>query len=97
MTTEGTNLARYIRDIPDWPKPGILFRDITPLLADPKAFPAAVDALGGPFRGAGIEYVAAVEARGPPSSAPALSPFARRASSPAPPRAPATSWNTASI
>jgi len=64
MTTEGTNLARYIRDIPDWPKPGILFRDITPLLADPKAFPAAVDALGGPFRGAGIEYVAAVEARG---------------------------------
>jgi len=64
MTTEGTNLARYIRDIPDWPKPGILFRDITPLLADPQAFPAAVDALGAPFHDAGIEYVVAVEARG---------------------------------
>ncbi|MBN2130552.1 MAG: adenine phosphoribosyltransferase, partial [Sedimentisphaerales bacterium] len=64
MTTEGTDLARYIRDIPDWPKPGILFRDITPLLADPAAFPAAVDALGRPFRDAGIEYVVAVEARG---------------------------------
>jgi adenine phosphoribosyltransferase len=64
MTTEGTDLSRYIRDIPDWPKPGILFRDITPLLADPHAFPSAVDALCAPFFGAGVQYVAAVEARG---------------------------------
>lgn len=60
----GIDLKRYIRSIPDWPKKGILFRDITPLLADPKAFAAAVDALCADFTGAGIEYVAAVEARG---------------------------------
>jgi len=60
----GIDLKRYIRNIPDWPKKGILFRDITPLLADPKAFAAAVDALCADFTGAGIEYVAAVEARG---------------------------------
>ena len=64
MATEQIALARYIRDIPDWPKKGILFRDITPLLADPQAFPAAIDALCEPFQGAGVEYVAAVEARG---------------------------------
>jgi adenine phosphoribosyltransferase len=64
VATEGINLERYIRSIPDWPKKGILFRDITPLLADPKAFAAAVDALCSGFIGADIEYVAAVEARG---------------------------------
>ena len=58
------DLKRYIRSIPDWPKKGILFRDITPLLADPKALAASVDALCADFTGAGIEYVAAVEARG---------------------------------
>jgi len=58
------DLERYIRSIPDWPKKGILFRDITPLLAEPKAFVAAVDALCADFTGVGIEYVAAVEARG---------------------------------
>jgi adenine phosphoribosyltransferase len=64
MTTERIALARYIRDIPDFPRKGILFRDITPLLADPQAFPAAIDELCEPFQDAGIEYVAAVEARG---------------------------------
>jgi len=64
MTSKGIDLKRYIRSIPDWPKKGILFRDITPLLADPKAFTAAVDALCAGFTGVGIEYVAAVEARG---------------------------------
>ena len=64
MANEHIDLTRYIRDIPDWPKKGILFRDITPLLADPKAFPTAVDALCAPFFGAGVQYVAAVEARG---------------------------------
>ena len=64
MMSSEIDLERYIRDIPDWPKQGILFRDITPLLADPKAFAAAVDALCADFAGAQIEYVAAVEARG---------------------------------
>jgi adenine phosphoribosyltransferase len=64
VATEGINLERYIRSIPDWPKKGILFRDITPLLADPKTFAAAIDALCAGFTEADIEYVAAVEARG---------------------------------
>ena len=57
-------LTDYIRDIPDFPKPGILFRDITPLLADPEAFAAAVERLAEPFRGERIDAVAAAEARG---------------------------------
>jgi adenine phosphoribosyltransferase len=64
VATKGFSLQTYIRDIPDWPKKGILFRDITPLLADPKAFAAAIDALCADFTNAGIKYVAAVEARG---------------------------------
>lgn len=64
MTNEGIDLKQYIRSIPDFPKEGILFRDITPLLADPAALKAATEALCSEFRGAGIEYVAAVEARG---------------------------------
>jgi adenine phosphoribosyltransferase len=64
MAAEGIELERYIRSIPDWPKKGILFRDITPLLAEPKAFAAAVDALCDVFTETGVEYVAAVEARG---------------------------------
>jgi adenine phosphoribosyltransferase len=64
MTAKKTHLERYIRSIPDWPQKGILFRDITPLLADAEALAAAVDALSSDFAGAGVEYVAAVEARG---------------------------------
>jgi adenine phosphoribosyltransferase len=64
MAKEQVPLAQYIRAVPDWPKKGILFRDITPLLADPRAFPAAVDALCEPFKRAGVAYVAAIEARG---------------------------------
>jgi len=64
MATEGINLEEYIRSIPDWPKKGILFRDITPLLGEPEAFAAAVDALCAGFAEGDIEYVAAVEARG---------------------------------
>jgi adenine phosphoribosyltransferase len=64
MKDEGIDLKRYIRDIPDWPKEGILFRDITPLLLNPKAFAAAIDALSADFIEMGVEYVAAVEARG---------------------------------
>jgi adenine phosphoribosyltransferase len=58
------NLAQAIRTIPDYPKPGILFRDITTLLGDPQAFRHAIDALVDPFRDAGITKVAGIEARG---------------------------------
>lgn len=57
-------LARKVRDIPDFPKPGILFRDITPLLLDPKAFHAAIDAMLEPFRERGVERLLAIESRG---------------------------------
>lgn len=58
------DLRAHVRDIPDYPKPGILFRDITPLLADPEAIVAAVDALAEPFHDSGVELIAAAEARG---------------------------------
>ena len=64
MKDDGIDLKSYIRDIPDWPKKGIIFRDITPLLMNPKAFKASVDALCADFTDSGIAYVAAVEARG---------------------------------
>ena len=64
MTGKKIDLKRYIRDIPDWPKKGILFRDITPLLSDAGAFSAAVDALCAGFKKADVDYIAAVEARG---------------------------------
>lgn len=57
-------LRAHVRDIPDHPKPGVVFKDITPLLAAPDAFNAAVDALGAPFRGERIDKVLGVEARG---------------------------------
>ena len=56
--------ASLIRDIPDFPRPGVLFRDITPLLGDAEGFAAAVRDLASPYRGAGIDRVVAVEARG---------------------------------
>jgi adenine phosphoribosyltransferase len=64
MGNERIELKSYIREVADWPKKGILFRDITPLLAEPKAFRMSVDALADDFVGGGIQYVAAVEARG---------------------------------
>ncbi len=53
-----------IRAVPDFPQPGVLFRDITPLLADPDALREAALALAEPFRGKGVDRVAAIEARG---------------------------------
>jgi adenine phosphoribosyltransferase len=53
-----------IRAIPDFPIPGILFRDITPLLSDPAGYKAAIDLFVDRFRDAGIEQVVAIEARG---------------------------------
>lgn len=57
-------LKSFIRDIPDFPQPGILFRDITPLLGDRQALDAAIAALVEPFTDDRIDLVAAVEARG---------------------------------
>ncbi len=57
-------LLSRVRDVPDWPKPGIVFKDITPLLADHVTFSAAVEALTAPYRGAGLDTVAGIEARG---------------------------------
>lgn len=57
-------LKERIRGIPDFPKPGILFRDITPLLADGRAFRQAIDILGDRYVNQGIDLVVGVEARG---------------------------------
>ena len=57
------DLKRHIRDIPDFPKPGIVFKDITPLLADKDAFRSAIDALVQPFRGR-VDLVLGIESRG---------------------------------
>ncbi len=59
-----TDLRSYIRDIPDFPKPGILFRDITPLMASPESFRAAVDGLAAHGREVGARLVIGAEARG---------------------------------
>jgi adenine phosphoribosyltransferase len=58
------DLKGFIRDIPDFPKPGILFRDITPLVASPEAFRETVRRLADHFRGREIDAVVAAEARG---------------------------------
>jgi adenine phosphoribosyltransferase len=53
-----------VRDIPDFPQPGILFRDITPILADPRAFHITLDAVAERFIGAHVDAIVAVESRG---------------------------------
>ena len=58
------DLRRYVRDVPDFPKPGILVRDVTPLLGACEALPAAIDALAAPFRKEGIQQVLGIESRG---------------------------------
>jgi adenine phosphoribosyltransferase len=58
------DLTRYIRDIPDFPKPGIIFKDITPLLAEPRAFQHALDLLAEHYPASSMDVVAAAEARG---------------------------------
>ena len=54
----------YIRDIPDWPKEGVMFKDITPLLASPGALKATIDTLADAFADAGVTKVMGAEARG---------------------------------
>lgn len=57
-------LAAGIREVPDFPKPGVMFKDITPLLADAATFAECVDALAAPWRGQRIDAVCGIEARG---------------------------------
>ena len=57
-------LARTIRVVPDFPSPGIMFQDVTPVLADPELFRECVAALAEPWRGSGVTHVAAIESRG---------------------------------
>jgi adenine phosphoribosyltransferase len=62
--SEPPELKRYIRSIPDFPKPGIMFRDITPLLATPEAFQRVIDSIAAHFRSSRVNSVVAAEARG---------------------------------
>lgn len=58
------DLREFIRDIPDFPKPGILFRDISPLLASPEGFRSAIHQLCAPFREVAVDLIVGAEARG---------------------------------
>jgi adenine phosphoribosyltransferase len=64
VTTDATWLRAHLRDIPDFPKPGVVFKDITPLLADVDAFRFTVDAIADAWAGATVSHVAGIEARG---------------------------------
>ncbi|MCS5656915.1 MAG: adenine phosphoribosyltransferase [Dehalococcoidia bacterium] len=57
-------LKDYIRDVPDFPEPGILFKDITPMLANPQAFGLEIDSLEGLFKAVDFDAIVAVESRG---------------------------------
>jgi adenine phosphoribosyltransferase len=61
---DASALRALVRDIPDFPQPGVVFKDITPMLAEPAALRAAVDGLAEPFLGHGVERVVGIEARG---------------------------------
>lgn len=58
------DLKKYVRSIPDFPKKGILFRDITTILNNPKAFKNAIDGLAKPLKGKKIDFIVAAESRG---------------------------------
>lgn len=60
----GGNLREFIRDVPDFPKPGVVFKDITPLLRSVEAFRTTIDNLAAPFLDSGITTVAGIESRG---------------------------------
>jgi len=64
MSSDASWLHTHLRDVVDFPSPGIVFKDITPLLADVDAFRFAVDALADHWAGAEIDLVAGIEARG---------------------------------
>ena len=58
------DLAAALRTVPDFPQPGVAFKDLTPLLADPALFATLLDRLAAPWAGAGVTHVVGVEARG---------------------------------
>jgi adenine phosphoribosyltransferase len=58
------DLNAYIRDVPDWPKEGVIFKDITPLLATPESFRSAIDTLAAEYVDSGVTKVMGAEARG---------------------------------
>jgi adenine phosphoribosyltransferase len=64
MTDPVITLKKLIRDIPDFPKKGILFRDITPLLSDASGLALSIELLANPFRGRHIDLVVGAESRG---------------------------------
>ena len=64
MSDLDTRIRAALRDIPDFPRPGILFKDITPLLGDARLFRDVTDAMAAPYAGAGITHVVAIESRG---------------------------------
>jgi len=64
MSADVAWLADHVRDIPDFPQPGVVFKDITPLLGDATAFLATVNALGDRFQGRRVDRVLGIEARG---------------------------------
>jgi adenine phosphoribosyltransferase len=64
MVSDAAWLKEHVRDIPDFPRPGVTFKDITPLLADVKAFRFTVEALSDHFEGRTVDKVLGIEARG---------------------------------
>lgn len=64
MTDPIGHLRRLIRDIPDFPQPGVMFRDITPLLADPAGLALSVELMANPYRGKKVDLVIGAESRG---------------------------------
>ena len=64
MAATSIDPAAFIKDVPDFPKKGIVFKDITPLLGDPAAFAASLERMAEPFKDAGIRFVAGIESRG---------------------------------
>ncbi len=64
MTIDATALQHAVREIPDFPKPGIIFKDITPVLLDPKLFGVAIQGMTDPYRDSGVTRVVAIESRG---------------------------------
>lgn len=64
MAVSGIDLKGFVRDVPDFPKKGIVFKDLTPLWREPEAFRTMVEELARPYRDAGIEAVAGIESRG---------------------------------
>jgi adenine phosphoribosyltransferase len=64
MAVDAAWLTNHIRDIPDYPQPGVVFRDLTPLMGDPEAFRFTVDAIADHFAGVTVDRVLGIEARG---------------------------------